>query len=192
VTEENCTMSFMNCIARHILFGWPMKQGEMGWACDMYGGEMHTKWENVKGRGHLEDLRVDWRMMMMMMMMIIIIIIIIITWIFKNWDESLKWIHQDCDRRWAAVKAVMNILFPWNASNLTGSGTDTFTNIECSTGYLVMKQYLACLGMPLPSFLVCGPLHTTAASAYPKRNPHCSLNSMWKGHHQSSSDHQRP
>jgi len=49
---------------------------------------------------------------MMMMMMIIIIIIIIITWIFKNWDESLKWIHQDCDRRWAAVKAVMNILFP--------------------------------------------------------------------------------
>ena len=30
----------------------------------------------------MEDLGVDGRM-------------IITTWIFKNWEESLKWIHQD-------------------------------------------------------------------------------------------------
>jgi len=71
----------------------------MGWACGIYEGEMHTKWKNVKGGGHLEDLGVDGRM-------------ITTTWIFKNWDESLKWIHQDCDRWWAVVNAVMNLLFP--------------------------------------------------------------------------------
>ena len=54
----------------------------MGWACDIYGGEINIKWENVKGGDHLEDLGVDGRM-------------IITTWIFKNWEESLKWIHQD-------------------------------------------------------------------------------------------------
>ena len=40
-----------------------MMKDQMGWACGMYGGEMHTKWENVKGGGHLEDLGVDGRMM---------------------------------------------------------------------------------------------------------------------------------
>ena len=76
-----------------------MKQDEMGWACDMYGGGTHTKWENVKGGGHLEDLSVDGRM-------------IITTWIFKSWDESLKWIHQDCDRWLAVANAVTNFLLP--------------------------------------------------------------------------------
>jgi hypothetical protein len=153
-----------------------MKQDKMGWACDMYGGEMHTKWVNVRGGGGpLEDLCVDDRM--------------ITTGIFKNRDEKLKWINQECNKWWAVANAVMNLLFPCNSSNLTNSGTNVYTKIECSTGYLVMKQYLAYLGTPLPSFLLGGPLHTAAASAYPKRNPHCSANSMWKGHHQSSSDH---
>ena len=34
----------------------------MGWACGMYRREIHTKWENVKLEGHLEDLGVDGRM----------------------------------------------------------------------------------------------------------------------------------
>jgi hypothetical protein len=59
--------------------------------------------------------------------------------------------------------------------NLTSWATNIFTKTECSTGYLVKKQYLACLSTPLPSFLLGGPLHTTAASAYPKRNPHIVL-----------------
>jgi len=56
---------------------------------------------NLSGRDHLEDPRVDGR--------------IILRWIFKKWDGgSMDWIYlvQDKDRLRALVNAVMNFRVP--------------------------------------------------------------------------------
>jgi hypothetical protein len=51
-------------------------------------------------RDHFEDRGVDRKM--------------ILRWIFKKWDGVMDWIDlaQERDRRWALVKAVMNLWFP--------------------------------------------------------------------------------
>jgi hypothetical protein len=58
-----------------------------------------------KGKNHLEDPSVDGR--------------IILKWIFKKWDEGLKWIDlpQDRDKWRALVNAVKNRRVPWSAGN---------------------------------------------------------------------------
>jgi hypothetical protein len=70
-------------------------------------GEVHTGfwWRNLKEGDHLEDSRVDGR--------------IILKCIFVMWDRGTDWIDlvQDRDRWRALVSAVMNLRVPQNAVN---------------------------------------------------------------------------
>jgi len=72
-------------------------------------GDVHTGfwWGDLRERNHLEDLRVDGR--------------IIWKWIFKKYDGEggMDWIHlaKDKDRRQPLVNSIMtlNIILPTNA-----------------------------------------------------------------------------
>ena len=46
--------------------GDQIKKHEIGGSCSEYGGEVHTDswWGNLKEREHVEDLRVEWRIIL--------------------------------------------------------------------------------------------------------------------------------
>ena len=74
-------------------------------------GQVHTVfcWLYRRGRGHLENLDVDGR--------------IILKLIFKKWDEGMDWIDMADDKeRWRDfLSAVMNFWVAYDARNFLSS-----------------------------------------------------------------------
>ena len=84
---------------------WVIKSRRMRWARHVARmgerrGVYRVLWGNLREGDHLEDPRVDGR--------------IILCWIFRKWDVGVDWIELSYDReRWRAlVNAVMNLRVP--------------------------------------------------------------------------------